>query len=152
MKYLMAAQTTHLVPKTQSCEFGAFLRELKWEITGIPGPLTARAGRPGAHAPPRALRQPWCGLGPKVSAAPPNRTERAAWPRKAPSRGQRRRPRATQLLLVDRDADLGRPHPASVVPVAGKLPRPQLASASVQPLGRPGVVVPVRSLAAGVDG
>jgi hypothetical protein len=32
----MAAQTTHLVSKTQSCEFGAFLRELGWEIARIP--------------------------------------------------------------------------------------------------------------------
>jgi hypothetical protein len=62
----MAAQTTHLVSKTQSCKFGAFLRELGWEIKRIPGPITARAGRPGAHAPPRALRQPWCGLGGEV--------------------------------------------------------------------------------------
>lgn len=34
----MAAQTTHLVAKTQPCEFGAFLRELWWKITRIPGP------------------------------------------------------------------------------------------------------------------
>jgi tRNA A-37 threonylcarbamoyl transferase component Bud32 len=33
----MAAQTTHLVSQTQSCECGAFLRERGWEITRIPG-------------------------------------------------------------------------------------------------------------------
>src|ERR1700704_1923628 len=38
----MAAQTTHLVSKTQACEFGAFLRELTWEMTRIPGPIPAR--------------------------------------------------------------------------------------------------------------
>jgi len=40
----MAAQTTHLVSKTQSCEFGAFLREPGWEVTRIPGRVRIAAG------------------------------------------------------------------------------------------------------------
>lgn len=40
----MAAQTTHLVSKTQSCEFGAALRESGWEIRRIRGASAAGVG------------------------------------------------------------------------------------------------------------
>src|SRR5687767_14453582 len=43
----MAAQTTHLICKIQSCEFGGFLREQGWETGRRRSPFPARGSALG---------------------------------------------------------------------------------------------------------